>query len=173
MPLKPCQRPLRNAVVPRRTPGYDTPFTIRAWSLRAVSRSESAPVSVTTAVICLLSSGGEPNSLVTKDQMDVSSLSRGVMSPVGSTPIHPITEWPSLPPASSYLHNHPPSLRLGDSGTAPESHTGLPRSADVPGWVRPRLFAEGAPSATGELGAPVPDPLPFGPSLSAPLACRQ
>jgi len=42
--------------VPRRTPGCDTTFTIRAWSLRAVSRSESAPVSVTTAVICFLSS---------------------------------------------------------------------------------------------------------------------
>jgi hypothetical protein len=81
MPLKPCQRSLRNAVVPRRTPGYDTTFTIRAWSLRAVHRSESAPVSVTTAVICLLSLRGWPRSLVRQDQTDVSSLSRGVMLP--------------------------------------------------------------------------------------------
>src|SRR5215831_12577465 len=100
MPLKPCQRSLRNAVVPPRTPGCDTTFTIRAWSLRAVGRSESAPVSVTTAVICLLSSGGWPNSLVMQDQMDVSTLSRRVMSPVGSTLIHSITEWPSLLPSS-------------------------------------------------------------------------
>jgi len=32
--------------------------------------------------------------------MDVSALSRGVMLPVGATPIHPITEWPSLLPSS-------------------------------------------------------------------------
>src|SRR5499427_6945958 len=101
MPLKPCERSLRNAVVPQRTPGCDTTFTIRAWSLRAVSRSESAPVSVATAVICLLSSGGWPNSLVRQDQMDVSTLSRRVISPVGSTLIHSITEWPSLLPSSS------------------------------------------------------------------------
>jgi hypothetical protein len=100
MPLKPCQRPLRNAVVPRRTPGYDTTFTIRAWSLRTVSRSESAPVSVATAVICFLPSGGWPNSLVMQDQTDVSALSRGVMLPMGATPIHPITGWLSLLPSS-------------------------------------------------------------------------
>src|SRR5499433_772303 len=100
MPLKPCERSLRNAVVAQRTPGSDTTFTIRAWSLRAVSRSESAPVSVTTAVICFLSSGGWPNSLVMQDQMDVSTLSRRVMSPVDSTLIHSITEWPSLLPSS-------------------------------------------------------------------------
>ena len=82
-------------------PSYSsTTFTIRAWSLRAVSRSESAPVSVATAVICLLSSGGWSNSLVMQDQMDVSPLSRGVMLPGGATPIHPITEWRSLLPSS-------------------------------------------------------------------------
>src|SRR5215475_7518116 len=78
----------------------DTTFTIRAWSPRTVIRRESAPVSVATAVICLLSSGGWPNSLVMQDQMDVSTLSRRVMSPVGSTLIHSITEWPSLLPSS-------------------------------------------------------------------------
>ena len=35
-----------------------------------------------------------------QDQMDVSPLSRGVMLPVGATPIHPITERPSLLPSS-------------------------------------------------------------------------
>src|SRR5712691_9155926 len=64
-------------------------------------RLESAPVSVATAVICFLSSRGWPNSLVMQDQTDVSALSRGVMSPVGSTPIHPITGWRSLLPSSS------------------------------------------------------------------------
>jgi hypothetical protein len=86
--------------VPRRTPGCGPTFTIRAWSLRTVTRWESAPVSVATAVICLLSSGGWPNSLVMQDQMDVSALSRRVMSPVGSTPIPPITGWRSLLPSS-------------------------------------------------------------------------
>jgi len=57
--------------------------------------------SVATAVICFLSSGGWPNSLVMQDQMDVSQLSRGVMLPVGATPLHPITGWPSLLPSSS------------------------------------------------------------------------
>ena len=39
------------------------------------------------------------------------------------------------------------------------------------GWLRFRLFAGGAPSATDDFIAPVPDPLPFGSSLSASLAC--
>src|SRR5262249_11463005 len=57
--------------------------------------------SVTTTVICFLSSRGWPNSLVRQDQTDVSPLSRGVMLRGCSTPIHPITEWPSLLPSSS------------------------------------------------------------------------
>jgi hypothetical protein len=77
-----------------------TTFTIGAWSPRTVVRWESAPVSVATAVICLLSSGGWPNSLVRQDQMDVGPLSRGVMLPVGVTHIHSITEWPLLLPSS-------------------------------------------------------------------------
>ena len=78
----------------------DTTFTIRAWSPRTVIRWESAPVSVATAVICLLSLRGCPRSLVRQDQTDVSALSRGVMLPGGATPIHPITGWPSLLPSS-------------------------------------------------------------------------
>ena len=35
-----------------------------------------------------------------QDQMDVSALSRGVMLPMGATPIHPITGWLSLLPSS-------------------------------------------------------------------------
>src|SRR5215471_9920214 len=91
-----------------------TAFTIRAWSLRTVRWTayqsmvcqatgavESAPVSVATAVICLLSARSWPSSLVMKDQMDVCPLARGVMLRGCSTPIHPITEWRSLLPSSS------------------------------------------------------------------------
>src|SRR5882724_13585044 len=56
-----------------------TTFTIRAWSLHTVIRSESAPVSVATAVICFLSLRGWPRSRVMQDQTDVSSLARGVI----------------------------------------------------------------------------------------------
>src|SRR5712691_9669559 len=96
MPLKPCQRSLRNAIVPR-----GTTFTIRVWSLRTVIQSERAPVSVTTAVICFLSCRGWPSSLVMQDQMDVCPLARGALLRVGSTPLHPMTEWPLLLPSSS------------------------------------------------------------------------
>ena len=41
---------------------------------------------------------GWPRSLVMQDQTDVSTLSRGVILRVCSTPIHPITGWPSLLP---------------------------------------------------------------------------
>jgi hypothetical protein len=66
-----------------------TPDTLMRWYKRLVAdkfngsknRWESVPVRVTTAVICLLSSGGWPNSLVMQDQRDVSSLARGMMSP--------------------------------------------------------------------------------------------
>jgi hypothetical protein len=41
--------------------------------------------------------------------------------------------------------------------------TGLPRSADVPGWVGSRLYAGGSPSAPEEFGAPGPGHVPFWP----------
>src|SRR5439155_14773403 len=47
--------------------------------LHTVIRSESAPVSVATAVICFLSLRGWPRSRVMQDQTDVSSLARGVI----------------------------------------------------------------------------------------------
>src|SRR5713101_8197954 len=91
-----------------------TACTRRAWILRTVRWTayqsmvcqapgpvESAPVSVVTAVICLLSAGSWPSFLVMKDQMDVCPLARGVMLRGRSTPIHPITAWPSLLPSSS------------------------------------------------------------------------
>jgi hypothetical protein len=39
----------------------------------------------------------------------------------------------------------------------------LPRSADVPGWVRSRLYAGGPPSAPEEFGDPGPGHVPFWP----------
>jgi hypothetical protein len=39
------------------------------------------------------------------------------------------------------------------------------RASTLTAWVRLCLSAEGTTSAIGELGAPIPDPLPFGPSL--------
>src|SRR5262249_61597138 len=49
----------------------------------------------------LAPSSGSPGFLVTKDPREVGPLSRGVISPKGSTPIRPITGRPSLPPSSS------------------------------------------------------------------------
>src|SRR5260370_6925935 len=60
---------------------------------------------------------------------------------------------------------YPPPLRLALRLAFPRGEaTGLPRSADVPVWVRPHLSARGAPSAPGGVGAPGPGPLPFRPS---------
>jgi hypothetical protein len=39
----------------------------------------------------------------------------------------------------------------------------------VPEWVRSRLSAGDTSSTTGELGAPVPDPLPFGTQACDPF----
>jgi hypothetical protein len=99
-------------------------------------------------------------SLVREDPREVGSLSGGVMSPGGSTPIRPVTGRYSLVP---------PSFTRRPAGGSRESlspvgrTTGLPRSVDVPGWVGPPFFAGGAASAPGELEAPGPDHLPFWP----------
>ena len=68
---------------------------------------------------------------------------------------------PLLPAAASK-----PLARPLPLGTA----TGLPRSAGVPRWVRPRLFAGSSTTASGKFGVPEPGHVPFGPSLSASLA---
>ena len=51
--------------------------------------------------------------------------------------------------------------------------TGLPCSACVPEWGRSALFADSVLVTTGVSLAPRPCCIPFGPSLSAPLACWQ
>jgi hypothetical protein len=99
-------------------------------------------------------------SLVREDPREVGSLSGGVMSPGGSTPVRPVNGRHSL---------SPPSFTRRPVGSSRESPslvgrtTGLPRSADVPRWVGSPLFAGGATSAPGELGAPGPDHMPFWP----------
>src|SRR4051795_4825211 len=90
------------------------------------------------------------------------------MSSVGDSPfIRSITDRHSLPP-SSFLRClisvpcGPPSLAGRQRGYFVHL---LDRSG-----VRSCLSAGGAPSATGEFEAPVPDHIPFGPSLTASLA---
>lgn len=64
--------------------------------------------------------------------------------------------------SSTFLY---PQFHLRSLRLAFRSHggtLGLPRSIQVPEWVRSCLSAGDTPSAIGELGAPIPDPLPFG-----------
>ena len=85
------------------------------------------------------------------------------------------------------------SLQYGIRFSQPPLPTSLSayltvRSPDFPGEIRAyhvpieylrglepaevsRLSADGATTVTGEQKVPTPDHLPFGPSLSAPLAC--
>jgi hypothetical protein len=104
-------------------------------------------------------------------QREVSPFARGVMLPVGATPIRPITGRPSLAPSS---FTRCPMRSPCGSPSCEVQHrrtTGLPRSAsETHQWFRSRLYAGGATSTCAEFGAAQPDHLPFGPSLSASLA---
>jgi hypothetical protein len=110
---------------------------------------------------------GWPGSRVTQDPREVCPFSGGVCcpqaQPLSARLLDGVRLFPRpLPAAASVsLTGHLPR------GTA----TGLPRSVGIPEWVRSRLSAGGASSAWGEFGAPHLDPVPFGPSLSASLAC--
>jgi len=91
---------------------------------------------------------------------DVACRFRSRSLPSGSTPVLPITERRSLFPPS---HTRRPirvpygSLSLVEPGRP----TGLPRSVQVPAWVRSCLSAGGSSSVMDELGASIPGPLPF------------
>jgi hypothetical protein len=69
--------------------------------------------------------------------------------------------------ACSLLLYPPPRQRLSrgrlpcDNGLSQGETTGLPRSAAVTVWVRPRFFAGGATTAPEEFGASGPDHVPF------------
>ena len=149
-------------------------FTIRTWRRRPVrwvldpadtagSRQWSEPLPYLRTPV----SASCSSSLVMKDPLEVCPLSRGAKFEPLSNPLqiglrflqHPLPADPSASLAARFL-------------CQPEKSTGLPRSVSAPfGWLRFRLFAEGTSSATDEFLAPVPDPWPFGSSLSAPLAC--
>ncbi len=106
-----------------------------------------------------------------EDHGEVSPLSREGMSPVGGSPsIRPVTERPSLVPRSHHRclmggPCEPLSLASFEAGET----TGLPRSADVPGWVRSRLYAGGSTSAPEEFGASGPGHMPFWPKRFSSL----
>src|SRR5262249_32420722 len=149
-------------------------FTIRAWGRRTTRQtflqltefqSGVGPGAAPTGVAArdrsaLLPESVGRGSLVRGDPGEVGSLSGGVMSPFGSTPVRPITGRPSLaPPSCTRRPVGDPRESLSPVGRT----TGLPRSADVPEWVGPPFFAGGAASAPGELGAPGPDHVPFWP----------
>jgi hypothetical protein len=55
----------------------------------------------------------------------------------------------------------------------PGGPSGLPRSVQVPAWVRFRLSAGGSISAIGDRIAPMPDPLPFWPKPVSPCGACQ
>jgi hypothetical protein len=176
-----------------------TAFTIRTGSRQTVhatlfpvreyqssERPGAAPASISVADIsaCLPASVGR-GPLVTEDLREVCPLSRrgdviahrkaGRQSRLGrplfmedSPSIRPITGRPSLPPSSL--------LRcLISALCSPPSLTGRQRGYFVHPLdrfgLRSCLSAGGAPSAPGEVEAPGPDHVPFGPSLSASLAC--
>jgi hypothetical protein len=102
------------------------------------------------------------------DQREVGPLSRGVTSQPLSAPLqHGIRFLPPPLPAA-------PSARLAacfPSSVACEAGgaTGLPRSADVPEWVRSRLYAGGSASAPEEFGASGPVHVPFWPKRISSL----
>jgi hypothetical protein len=87
---------------------------------------------------------------------------------IGSTPIRPITGRRSLPPSS--FTRSPIDSPCGSSSLAGGLRAYHVASREH-AWVRSRLDAGGSSSAPGEIGAPGPGHVPFGPSLSAPLAC--
>jgi hypothetical protein len=174
-------------------------FTIRAWSRRtfptfcanqwrATSQTRVRVRQLAKNLSSLLSScvpswDGLPNSLVMRHLMEVCSLPAFARTGFAwddvawtftrSIPIHPITGWPSLAPSSST--RRPISLPCGAPspwetfpGGGRRAYHVLRRSQQ---WVRSRLSAGGASSAVEDFEASTPDHVPFGSSLSAPLAC--
>ena len=93
-----------------------------------------------------------------RHQREVGPLSRGVISPEGSTPIRPATGRPSLPPSSSTRRPLGPPY----GGPTPK---GGRRAYHVPrtyqGWFRLCLFAGGSTAAAGEGEHPCTGPLTF------------
>ncbi len=86
-----------------------------------------------------------------------------------ATPIRPVAGRPSLPPSS--CTRRPIGSPCGGPTPAGERRAYHVASQES-SWVRPRLDAGGSSSAPDESEASGPGHSPFGPSLSAPLACH-
>ena len=127
----------------------------------------TSEVIATRRQFCFASYAGWLTVHARRHPREVGPLSRGVISP-GSTPIRPITGRPSLPPSS--FTRRP----VGSPCGGPTLAGGLRAyhvASQEPSWVRSRLDAGGTSSAPGDVATPGPGHVPFGPSLSAPLAC--
>jgi hypothetical protein len=78
-----------------------------------------------------------------------------------------------FPPSSTHRPIGLPCGSLSRVAVTTGRPMGLPRSVQVPAQVRFRLSAGGSTSAMGESRAPIPDLLPFGPSLVSPCGANQ
>src|SRR4051794_22063724 len=112
MPLKPLSRPLAE-------PGGARPLHLHDTGLGLAGVRRRRPHQQQAAVIGFVSQASYSDGHVRRHPREVSPLSRGVISPKGSTPIRPITGRPSLLPSSST--RRPISDRLA---------AGLPRRED-------------------------------------------
>jgi hypothetical protein len=111
--------------------------------------------------ICITACAGWLTVHARRHQREVCPLLRGVMLQPLSAPLQNGIRFlpPPLPAApSAHLAVRFPSspLAYGAGRT-----TGLPRSADVPQWQRPHLYAGGSPSAPQEFGACGPGHVPL------------
>ena len=102
---------------------------------------------------------GFSGSLVMRDQVEVCSLSCGVILSDDLTPIHPITGWPSLVPPS---HTRTPIGSSYDSLSSLEEKYGFTTFRLLAsGWVRDYLFAGGFTVCDRRRGNSYTTPLTF------------
>jgi hypothetical protein len=158
-------------------PAHDTPYGTRSphwpwgrpghyYGRAGYRRSAGAapralpPATVLLCPLCRLAVGSCP-STPGGSQL---AFARGDLA----TPIRPATGRRSLPPPS--FTRRPIGSPCGWP-TLAGGRRAYRVASQKSSWVRPRLYAGGSSSAPGELGAPGPGHVPFGPSLSAPLAC--
>jgi len=135
-----------------------------ATEVISVAGAAPARVIATPRHICDAPCAGWLTVHARRHQREVCPLSRGVMSQPLSAPLQVGIRFlpPPLPATpSAHLATRFPKGRAA----------GLPRCVAETAWVRSRLYAGGSTSAPAEFEASGPGHLPFGPSLSAPLAC--
>jgi len=108
--------------------------------------------------ICFAPRAGWLSVHVRRHPGEVCPLSRGVMSPRGSTPVRPIAGRPSLPPPS--FTRRPVGSPRGWP-TLAGGRRAYHVASREPSWVRPRLDAGGTSSAPDESAASGPGHLPF------------